>query len=120
MLGVQYGYYKPSEWKTAYYADVILDCWVDILEKTNGLALSPDATREQKEKMMVDVIEKYHVPALNLMEKLLEKHGGKYIAGDELTIADCAMVANLVNIWENKAGPWNEICKPYLAKYSLV
>ena len=39
MLGAKYGYYTPTDPKCAYYTDVVLDCWVDLHDKTNGIAL---------------------------------------------------------------------------------
>ena len=67
-----------------------------------------------------EIIEKKHHPLLKVMEEQLEKLGGPYITGPKLTIADCAMVAALVNIWENPAGPWTEAFKPVLASYPKV
>ena len=31
-LGIKHGYYFPSDWKSAYYSDVIVDCWSDVFE----------------------------------------------------------------------------------------
>ena len=69
---------------------------------------------------MKGVIEKFHIPALNCMEKQLAEHNGPYIAGAKLTIADCAIVSHLANIWENPAGPWSEKFKTVLADYPKV
>ena len=38
-MGAKHGYYTPTDWKTAYYTDVILDCWVDLLDKSSALIL---------------------------------------------------------------------------------
>ena len=119
MLGTMYGYYNPSDWKCAYYCDVILDGWVDILDKTNGIVLSEDS-EEKKKETLENVIKNIHIPFLNFMEKQLVECGGPYIAGNKLTIADCAMVATLANIWENPAGPFTERFKPVLANYPKV
>ena len=108
-LGTKYGYYTPTDFKTAYYTDVVLDCWVDMHDKSNGAILGKKSPEEHQ-----GIIDNVHVPALNVMEKQLATHGGKFIAGDKLTIADCAMVAMLVNIWENPVGPWKEQFKPVL------
>ena len=61
-----------------------------------------------------------HRPVLALLSKNLEAHGGKFAAGNQLTVADCAFVSVLVNIWENPVGPWTEAFKPVLADYPLV
>merc|ERR1712083_770066 len=39
-LGTKYGYYNPKDWKSAYYCDVVLECFVDIHDQTNGLTLA--------------------------------------------------------------------------------
>ena len=39
MLGTKYGYYDPKDWKQAFYCDVILDAWVDILDKNGEVLL---------------------------------------------------------------------------------
>ena len=119
MLGTMYGFYNPQDWKAAYYCDVILDAWVDILEKTNGIVLSQDS-EEKKMETLENVIKNVHIPVLNFMEKQLQELGGTYIAGNKLTIADCAMVATLANIWENPAGPFTERFKPVLSGYPKV
>ena len=42
------------------------------------------------------------------MEAQLTELGGPYLAGSKLTIADCAMVSMLANIWENPMGPFKD------------
>ena len=54
------------------------------------------------------------------MENQLTQDGGPYIAGDKLTIADCAAVALLANIWENPAGPWTAKFEPVLKGFPAV
>ena len=121
MFGAQYGYYPTDNWKTSFYINVILDCWGDMMEKANGLAFGlGNMSEEEKETKTKEMIDKAHIPALNCMEMQLGEHGGPYIAGAKLTIADCALVANLVNTWENPAGPYSEAFKPVLAKYPKV
>ena len=114
MLGVMNGFYNPDDWKTAYYCDVIIDAWVDVHDKTNGIILSGDS-EEKKAETLETVIQNIHIPLFNFMEKQLGDLNGTYIAGNKLTIADCALVAALANIWENPAGPWTERFKPILA-----
>ena len=43
MLGAKYGMYDPKDWKSSFYTDHILDAWVDIHDKTNGIVLSQDS-----------------------------------------------------------------------------
>ena len=120
-LGAKYGYYTPTDAIKAYYCDVALDCFVDIHDQTNGLTMSdPMGSSEGKEDKIQALIEKVHRPALALLSKNLEQHGGKFAAGNQLTVADCALVSVLVNIWENPVGPWTEAFKPVLADYPNV
>ena len=66
------------------------------------------------------MIEKVHIPTLKLMEAQLTANGGPFIAGNFVSIADCAMVSMLVNIWENPIGPWKSQFVPVLKKYPKV
>ena len=118
-LGAKYGYYTPKDVTKAYYCDVALECFVDIHDQTNGLTMSQISNEEKGEKLQ-GLIEKVHRPALALLSQNLEAHGGKFAAGNHLSVADCAMVSVLMNIWENPAGPWTEAFKPVLADYPVV
>ena len=121
MLGAMHGFYDTNDWKCCSYVDTILDCWVDMHDKSYEVAMfMPKATEEEKATKMQEYIEKFHEPCLGLMEKLLERHGGPYIAGPKVTIADIAMVAFLLSIWECEGGPFTETFKPVLAKYPKV
>ena len=121
MFGAKYGYYPINDWKTSFHINVILDVWPDMLEKTNAITLGmKNMSQDEIDEKLKAAIEKAHVPALNCMEKQLAEHGGPYIAGAQLTIADCCIVATLANIWENPAGPWSEKFKPVLANYPKV
>ena len=46
MLGTKLGYYDPTDWKAAFYCDVVLDAWVDVLGSTTGIMLSGAAPEE--------------------------------------------------------------------------
>ena len=121
MLGAMNGFYDTTDWKSCGMVDSILDCWVDLHDKSYAVAMfMPNATEEEKANKMQENIEKFHEPCLGLMEKMLEKHGGPYIAGAKLTIADFALVSFLLSIWECEGGPFTEIFKPVLAKYPKV
>ena len=69
---------------------------------------------------MQECIEKIHEPCLRVMEKFLGEHRGPYLAGPKVTIADIAMVAFLLSIWEAEGGPYTATFKPILAKYPKV
>ena len=42
---------------------------------------------------------KAHVPLFKMLCANMQQHGGKYAAGNRLTIADCLMVAGMANMW---------------------
>ena len=48
MLGAKYGMYDPKDWKSCFYTDHILDAWVDIHDKTNGIVLDQSSNEEEK------------------------------------------------------------------------
>ena len=99
-LGIKHGYYTPSDWKTAYYTDVIVDCWVDVFDSMGRILFGMmDASEEEKTEEITKTIKTIHVPMLGLMEKHLEDLGGPFIAGEKLTIADCCCASAFFNIW---------------------
>ena len=54
------------------------------------------------------------------MMKMLEgmlTDDGPFLGGSKPNIADCCMVACLVNIWENANNPYSVKFKPVLAQY---
>ena len=123
MLGQKYGYYDAQNWRCAAKVDTLLDAWVDMHDKTNGLALKMTQGGYTQEEAMTEIdgiIENVHVPALKVMEEQLSQDGGPYLAGADLTIVDCAFVAMLVNIWENPVGPWSAKFEPVLKGYPKV
>ena len=118
MLGARYGLYDVTDWKQAFYCDVIIDSWTDCLNKTSAILLNQDSV-EEKMAAMDSVIEKVHTPHLNCMENQLGD-GRTYIAGNKLTIADCCQTALLTDIWENTQSPFKDKFADLLAKYPKV
>ena len=39
MLGAKYGFYDTTDWKSCGNADTILDCWVDMHDKSYEVAM---------------------------------------------------------------------------------
>ena len=109
-LGVKYGMYNPADYKGSYYADVIVDGNADILNSTSGILIGsvlPKGGKADEEDFakVRDIFKKQHAPTLNILVANMKAHGGKYAAGKKVSIADCVMVAALVNIWDNPASP---------------
>lgn len=109
-FGSKYGFYDPTDPISSYYCDVIVDGCVDVLGSTTG-ALFPvlgkggKADEEDFQKIR-ELFKKSHVPTLNLLVANMKKHGGKYAAGNKVSIADCCMVSSMANIWCNEASPF--------------
>ena len=121
MLGAMHGFYDATDWKTCSYVDTILDAWVDMHDKSYEVAMfMPTASAEERAAKMKEYIGKVHEPCLRAMEQFLGTHGGPYIAGPSVTIADLALVAFLVSMWEAEGGPFTALFKPVLAKYPKV
>ena len=45
-LGIKHGYYFPADWKSAYYCDVVVDCWADVFESMGKLLFLLQSTQE--------------------------------------------------------------------------
>ena len=120
-LGTKHGLYFPEDPKTSYYCDVIIDCFVDVLDETTNITLpvlleydgKPDPDDIQG---IVDIWKKVHVPLFKMLCTNMRTHGGKYAAGNVLTIADCIMVSGMANIWCNQDGPWNSTFNELFAR----
>ena len=48
------------------------------------------------------------MPFFKILCGNMKRHGGKYAAGNRLTIVDCVLVAGMANIWCNPASPFAE------------
>ena len=112
-IGTKHNMYFPQDPFTSYYCDVILDCFVDVLDGCTGVILGvlldPSKGGKATEADNAALGEKWQktcVPLFKLLVANMKAHGGKYAAGNRLTIADCVMVAGMDNIWCNKAGPF--------------
>ena len=118
MAGKMHGYYDPTDWKSSYYCDVIIDQWSDMLK-----CLDPflgGGTDEEKMAGAMENIQKVHVACFKLMEAQLEALGTTYIAGNKLCIADFVMSAFVHNIYENPNGPLNGAVAETIESYPKV
>ena len=123
--GVKYGFYDPKDAMSSYYADVILDGNADILNSTTGVLLGsvlPKGGKADEEDFakVREIFKKAHAPTLNILVANMKAHGGKYAAGNKLSIADCALVSSLANIWDNPASPLRATFQECLAGGDIV
>ena len=109
-LGSKYGLYFPQDPETSYYCDVIIDCYVDALDSAAGVTMpvlmKGGVADEEDCAKMKEVFYKTTVPLFKMLCANMKQHGGKYAAGNMLTIADCCMIAGIANIWYNEASPF--------------
>ena len=110
---------------SSYYADVILDGNADILNSTTGVLLGsvlPKGGKADEEDFakVREIFKKAHAPTLNILVANMKAHGGKYAAGNKLSIADCALVSSLANIWDNPASPLRATFQECLAGGDIV
>lgn len=125
-IGIEHGYYDPSDWKQAIKIDWIVDTWAGCLNKSAPILLPSTKGKDTKDKMWDEVLEKQWTPLLKHCEKQLESTGSTWLAGDKITIADCCMVMLFFFWFENqrfkaahKLAPyWANLPCPKLKEYS--
>ena len=96
-FGIRYGYYNPKDWKTARYCDPIVDSYADVLATLTAFAYNEDQSKaDELGAKYVGTCGKFN----GLIEKGMAHHGGKFSAGNSVTISDfvlCSYFGNLVN-----------------------
>ena len=105
-LGTKHGLYFPTDPRTSYFCDVIVDTYGDAFESVSKVILPVLTAKGGKaddgdQAQIKEAWKKSHVPLFKIMCANMRQHGGKYAAGNRLTIADCVMVAGMANIWQN-------------------
>ena len=119
MLGIQHGYYNPTDWQTAGKVDLIVETGNELF---GGYAKVAFFTQPEEQP---DALENFKEGPLRMFlticEKMLESNGlSKYIIGDTMTIADFAMCALLFNCLKNQMGPFKDVFAPYLMEFPAV
>ena len=98
-LGVRFGYYNPKDWKQSVKVDGLVDTYADVLGSMSKILFSPESDRPELVKQCCSgIIVKWH----RLLERTLASHNGKFVAGNNATIADFIM-ASYIN---------NNLCNP--------
>ena len=100
-IGTEKGYYNPRDWRQAIKIDWIVDTWADLLTQTAGIYLSFNTTAQKNPLYTNFVADKWR-PFFAALEKQLTQTKSKFIAGNTVTIADCAMFSALHNLCNNE------------------
>lgn len=84
-MGTTFGYYDPTDWKTAAYCDPIVETWGDVIGALGAVAFAKDdeSKKAAKEKLL-EICCKFS----SMIEKGMALHNGKFAAGEKMTIAD--------------------------------
>ena len=98
-FGIRFGYYNPKDWKFARYIDPIVEMWGDIFGLTAKF-LSDDTNPEML-PALIEGMKRFN----GLIEKGLVHHGGKFAAGDSVSIADFVLASYVGNYIENDNCP---------------
>ena len=100
---MKFGYYNPSDWKKAGFVDMIVETENEILSAFGKVLLfTADADKPAElEKLKNGALSNL----LKICEKQISKDQTKFIAGEELTIADFALSALTFNILKNEMFP---------------
>jgi len=88
-FGTKLGYYNPTDWKQARYVDPVVCLWGDIQDCASAVLFAPDDKK-------AECIEKYGGltrKAVALFESMLCHHNGKFIGGNNVTIADFVLAS---------------------------
>lgn len=82
------------------YIDPIVDTFADIMNAMSAVLFAPEgADKTPQIEAYMGIAKKYH----GLMEKTLEHHGGRFAAGNQVTIADFVMASYVGNYLVNPA-----------------
>ena len=102
MFGTRYGYYDLKDWNQAGLIDPIVDTFADQMGAMSAFAFaSEDADKAPLIEAYVSMARKFH----SLVEANLNHHGGKFAAGNKVTIADFVMASHIGNYVTNAAFP---------------
>ena len=116
-LGIQYGYYNPTDWKTCGMIDMICDCYSDAFNAiAKTLFMSDEERPAETEKIRDGVLRNF----LTICEKQLDRSGKKFLVSDDLTIADFCLASFIFNILKNDIGPFKAAFNPLFLEFPLV
>ena len=100
-FGIRYGYYDTRNFRCCRYVDPIVDTFCDSLAMMAGFMFAPEADQPIRAGDYMVFAQRFH----GLMERNLSHHGGKFAAGDHITIADFVMASHIGNYIDNAKFP---------------
>ena len=109
-FGVRYGYYDPKDYKMSFYIDPVVDTWGDLMNLLAGVLFAPPDQQPAALEKYLGVVKGLH----GIIEKSLKHHGGRFAAGDKVTIADFVMASYIGNYVFNANCPVAEPAKSTL------
>ena len=113
-FGIRFGYYDPKNWREARYADPIVDTFGDMIGAVGKFAFAPDA---DKPAIMEALCSGIAHKMAKLADLNLRHHGGKFVAGNKVTIADFAMISFIENMMFNPLCPFAPRFQAYLTEF---
>jgi len=115
-LGRTYGYY-PNEAELAWKIDSTIDAVEDYFAAYFKFNFE---SNEEKKAIFKEAWLKNLPIWVAAIEKRLEANGGKYIAGDKITIADFALGAVAFNLLLNEANPHYAETMPFIKDHEVL
>ena len=116
-LGIRYGLYNPKDWKQARYIDPVIDTWADFQGAGAGVLFAPNEEAKAAGVVKYEaVMDKF----FRMLDKTMQHHGGKYIAGNSVTIADFIVACLVGTYCLNEACPVAGVGKKLIQKYPTL
>ena len=115
-LGIEKGYYDPTNWQQARQIDWIIDTWGDLISANAGIFFSFDNAARKTERY-TEVVQGKWRPFFTNLEKQLNTNNTRFIAGDRVTIADCVMWCISHCLCQNDQAPGQPIFSQEFANY---
>jgi glutathione S-transferase len=115
-LGRKYGYY-PEDPETAWKVDSTIDAVEDYLNAYFKYNFEKD---EDKKAIHKENWLKMLPVWVAAIEKRITSNGGKYVAGEKITIADFALAAAGFNMLLNEANPHYSESLPFIKDHEVL
>ena len=112
-LCMQFGYYPSQDWKKAAVCDMISETFNDVLNLWSGAVLSQKTDAEK-----ADVFKNSMEPTgaacklFKIVEAQLNKNGGRFILGNQISMCDFAMCGLTFDYILNDQSPMTGLLKP--------